>query len=666
MDVTESPSFSSAKRSPNAKPSVSDEKDQSLHFRQLGFCNTKNPSPKKNLPTGGASKVTPPESKALTERNGSDHPVGNIPLSYSEPVKASPCTSGSNISLSSSVDGLGKESLLPYGPYTNYLSPRPRFLRYKPDRQREMALRLEKEKEVGKGKEGSSSGGSPNETGNVNGEGAGSVSSCDILKLEGEEDHGDSDDEVEEEEEEEEEQRSSICQELLKTLLLLVVLVFPASSYMSDMNSAPSISSQVGVSEDGYRRIENFTYEETALYGRALRLGCGSNLMNQARESENEVGFLVKNVDSIDELEDQEEVVEFGLGGAIENEEGLAEVDMGEEPELSSEESSHIDRGIAKPDEVSDQLTEGFELQRSENAENLAFEIPTALDMRANPPLEPETRTSLQIEVEKQRGRADEENGVNFPILNPEAELNNEVPMVRIGNELSYNAIIGFLTVSLAISAAFLFRLFLKGKKNPANPVCSSPLKKQMCPEPVAEAKHEPQFQMKEQNCAETLVPNSIKVPSPIHAPEEASAQSNQSQVPKIELLGEFVVGELSSSCRSREMKSKMIGKVEESTNSVSTDKSGIKVNVTQPAFSELSSMDSPSHGSFTADRNIKKPQEDRRGESRTAVLSMLKRENGTGESRTAVATSARRSSRIQNTPVRRSSRIRNLAIQSP
>lgn len=516
-----------------------------------------------------------------------------------------------------------------------------------------MALRLEKEKEAGKGKEGSSSGGNPNKTGNVNGEGAGSVSSCDILKLEGEEDHGDGDDEVEEEEEEEE-QRSSICQELLKTLLLLVVLVFPASSYMSDMNLAPSISRQVGVSEDGYWRIENFTYEETALYGSALGLGCGSSLMNQARESENEVGFLVKNVHSIDELEDQEEVVEFGLG-AIENtnddgnEEGLAMVDVAEEPELSLEESSHIDQGIVKPDEVSDQLTEGFELQQSENAENLDFEIRTALDMQANPPMEPETRTSVRIEVEKEWGRTDEESGVNFPIGKPEAELNNEVLMVRIGTESSYNAIIGLLTVSLAMSTAFLFRLFLKGKKNPANPVCSSPLKKQLCPEPVAEEKHEPQFQKKEQNCTEPLVPNSIKDPSPIHEPEEASAQSNQSRTPKIELLREFVVGELSSSHRSREMKSKMIGKVEESTNSVSTDKSGIKVNVTQPAFSEFSSMDSPSHGSFTADRNVKKPQED-----------------GTGESRTAVATSARRSSRTQNTPVRRSSRIRNLAIQSP
>ncbi|XP_030525574.2 uncharacterized protein LOC115737544 [Rhodamnia argentea] len=653
MDVIESPSSSSAKRSPNVKPSVSDEKDQSLHFRQLGFCNTKNPSPKKNLPSGGASKVTPPENKVLTERNRSNHPVGNIPISYSEPVKASPSTSGSKISPSSSADGHGKESLLPYGQYTNYLSPRPQFLRYKPDRQREFALRLEKEKEVGKGKEGSSLGGSPNETGNVNGEGAGSVSSCDILKLEGEEDHGDSDDEVEEEEGEEE-QRSSICQELLKTLLLLVVLVFPASSYMSDMNSASSISHEVGVSEDGYWRIENFTYEETALHGRALGLGCGSNLMNHARESENEVGFLVKNVDSIDELEDQEEVVEFGLG-AIENsnddgnEEGLAVVDVGEEPELSLEDSSHTDQGIVKPDEVSDQLTEGFELQQSKNAENLDFEIPTALDMQATLPWEPETQTSVRIEVEKEWGRTDEESGVNFPIGKPEAELNNEVLMVRIGTESIYNAIIGLLAVSLAISAAFLFRLFSKGKRNPANPVCSSPLKKQLCPEPVAEEKHEPQFQKKEQDCTEPLVPNSIKDPSPIYAPEEASAQSNQSRAPKIELLGEFVVGELSSSHRSREVKSKMIGKVEESTNSVSTDKSRIKVNVTQPTFSGFSSMDSPSHGSFTADRNFKKPQED-----------------GTGESRTAVATSARRSSRIQNTPVRRSSRIRNLAIQSP
>ncbi|XP_030457498.1 uncharacterized protein LOC115678294 [Syzygium oleosum] len=652
MDVTGSSSSSPAKRSPGAKPSVSDENDHSLHFRQLGFCNMKKPSPKKNLPTVGASKVIPPKNKVLAERNGSDHPIGNIPVSYSEPVKASPSTSSSKISPSSSACRFGKECSLPYEPYTNYLSPRPQFLRYKPDRQREMGLRLEKE--AGKGKEGSSSGESCNESGNVNREGAGSVSSCDVLKLDGEEDPGDSDDEVEEEEEEEE-QRSSICQELLKTLLLLVVLVFPASSYMSDMNLAPSMSREVGVSEDGYWSIKNFTYEEAALYGRALGLGCGSNLMNQAREPENDVGFLLKNADSIDELEEQEEVVEFVLGATKNtnddgSEQGLAVIDVGDEMELNLEESYHIDQGIAKPDEVCDQLTIGFELHQSEDAENLDCDIPNALDMEAKPPLESEIRTLVQREVEKEWGKVDEESGVNFPIKKPEAELNNEVLMFRIGTESSYNAIIGLLTVSLAISAAFLFGLFLKGKKNPANPVVSSPLKKQLCPEPVAEEKHEPQFQMKEHNCTEPLVPNSITDPSPVRALEEASTQSNQSQAPKIELLGEFVVGELSSSYRRREMKSKMIGKVEESTNSVSTDKSGIKVNVTRPAFSELSSMNSPSHESFTADRNIKKPQQ----------------EDGAGELRTAVVTPGRRSSRIQNTPVRRSSRIRNLGIQSP
>ncbi|KAF8025648.1 hypothetical protein BT93_F2477 [Corymbia citriodora subsp. variegata] len=652
MDVTESPSSSSssssAKRSPNAKPSVSDENDQSLQIRQLGFCNVKKPSPKKNLPTGGASKVTTPGNKVLTERNGSDHPIGNVHVSYSEPVKASPSTSGSKISPSLSADRLGKESVLPYEPFTNYLSPRPQFLRYKPDRKLEMALRLEKE--AGKGKEGSSSGTSHDETANVNGEGAGSVSSCDILKLEREDDHGDSDDEIEEEEEEEEEQRSSICLELLKTLLLLLVLVLLASSYMSDMSSAPSISRDIGFSEDGYSSINNFTYE-AALYGRALGLGSGSNLMNQARELENDVGFLVKNVDGIEELEEQEEVVEFMLG-AIKNtidygNEG-AMVDVVEEAELNLEESYHIDQGIVKPDEVSDQLTERFELQQSENAENLYCEIPNALDMEAKLPLGPETQTSVRSEVEKEWGRTDEESEVNFPIGKPQAELlANAVLMVRIGIESSHYAMIGLLTALLAISAAFLFRLFLKGKKNPANPVCSSPLKK--CPETVAEEKHELQFQTKEQNCTEPLAPNSITDPSPVHAPEEASTQSNQSRAPKIELLGEFVVGELSSSYRSRELKSKMIGKVEESINSVSMDNSGIKVNVTQPAVSEFSSMDSPSHASFTADRNVEKPQED-----------------GTGESRTAVVTPARRSSRIQNTPVRRSSRIRNLAIQSP
>ncbi|ONI15717.1 hypothetical protein PRUPE_3G057400 [Prunus persica] len=123
------------------------------------------------------------------------------------------------------------------------------------------------------------------------------------------------------------------------------------------------------------------------------------------------------------------------------------------------------------------------------------------------------------------------------------------------------------------------------------------------------------------------------------HSTEAASEENYHSQAPAVELLGEFVVGEVSSSLRTCSMKNK-ITESEESNYSVSSKKKlGSKVQSVSfqvhPTASEFSSMDCPSYGSYITPQKI-----------------MKKKEGGKDEEVT--------------TPLRRSSRIRNRTVMSP
>ncbi|CAB4272488.1 unnamed protein product [Prunus armeniaca] len=123
------------------------------------------------------------------------------------------------------------------------------------------------------------------------------------------------------------------------------------------------------------------------------------------------------------------------------------------------------------------------------------------------------------------------------------------------------------------------------------------------------------------------------------HSTEAASEDNYHSQAPAVELLAEFVVGEVNSSLRTCSMKNQ-ITESEESNYSVSSKKKlGSKVQSVSfqvhPIASEFSSMDCPSNGSYITPQKIIK-----------------KKEGGKDEEVT--------------TPLRRSSRIRNRTVMSP
>lgn len=131
---------------------------------------------------------------------------------------------------------------------------------------------------------------------------------------------------------------------------------------------------------------------------------------------------------------------------------------------------------------------------------------------------------------------------------------------------------------------------------------------------------------------------------SSIRSTKEASAEfSRHSQAPIVELLGELVIGEVSSSLRRR----KMLDSEESNRDSVSTEMMISRSKAPwvqiqeQPSQREVSNADSPSFGSFTAEKK---------------KIVVKKEEGGKGEVASMVIT----------TPVRRSSRIRSRGAMSP
>nr|GMD37244.1 Protein Ycf2 like [Ipomoea batatas] len=89
-------------------------------------------------PMSEASKTAVRGKNILGERNGTDSNSGRSSLG----ISSQSCASGSNDDEQNS-SFVADSSSNQYDPLTNYLSPRPKYLRYKPNRRREILLHLE-------------------------------------------------------------------------------------------------------------------------------------------------------------------------------------------------------------------------------------------------------------------------------------------------------------------------------------------------------------------------------------------------------------------------------------------------------------------------------------------------------------------------------------------
>ncbi|KAF2301125.1 hypothetical protein GH714_020266 [Hevea brasiliensis] len=382
----------SSSSTPNKLPSISKGADENEHSYQemgLNVQNSKKPSATTTTkhymsPTISAvSKANPPRKKILAERNESLHnSLQNASILDSKTIQKSTSLDSKTTS-STEFDENEQNALVddlsskPYDPLTNYLSPRPKFLRYKVNRRQELFLRRENQEKEGKDGLTIIRNGSLETQKGIDSEGN-LASSCGSLaagfnetnvKEEGEE-IGESEDELEEVYEE----RCWGFGGILKFLLLLSVLVF-STLYISDMNSStpPPVVQAVTGLKDGYhmrRKANEFCcidgIEEEMIEDVKIGEAEHSDRLNELVEISSGEGRVLEMV------EDEEEGVVDELSEGEESE-AVQIVEHGEKEivdevfKVQAEESADAsDLEMAKTGEVSDQVAANSELQGPE------------------------------------------------------------------------------------------------------------------------------------------------------------------------------------------------------------------------------------------------------------------------------------------------------------
>ncbi|KAA8541733.1 hypothetical protein F0562_022885 [Nyssa sinensis] len=714
--------FSSTPTKPSAIPKSSspdaggaDENDQNYNKMDPKFHNPKKPLTKHFMsPTiSAASKAAIPRKKILVERNEespfSDTHLQNAPnqdskttpLNLARSSRSSSRVTSSYSSAPESDDHVQQNpfvadsALKPYDPLMNYLSPRPKFLRYKPNRRRDIFRHRENETreekngfDVERSVSFDSQKATVEEDLSAHGSWAASSQECPVEqeneglgKSEGDQDD---DDEEEEEFEEFEDQRGCSLKGVFEFLVVILAL-FLSTLYISSMNSpTPSPTLQaIWDLKEGYNRNQNHVFEAFSL----KILEGGSESFDPREETqvgpvemdnredggfEKEVMVEDDNMVLVESTDELGEVVELQSGDVSDGEMEKTEkkvFDQLKGPEITSEVvymgSDHLgalekeEKCAAFEDYQEPYMAElveygDFDFSGSTISEREVNVNSTDEEVEIEDKVKPVDRVSDEaaskevVEHEMERveditnnamlERTDSEN-TNSETINPEMEANSKEGIIEhLETEMFPGAVFGF-SIFFMITSSVVLGFQLRRKKGSVKDTL--PMEK-LPSEPLIAEKISHVLPDREEGQIEK-VESFLNPSSLIRSVDEASQGFYQSRAPTVELLGEFVVGELSSSLKSCGMKSKMM-ETEESKNSVSREKgtwSKARVVSSQAHPSsalESSTMDSPSYGSFTAEKKIGKKEEGKDGEVRMVVT----------------------------TPVRRSSRIRNLAVMSP
>ncbi|XP_048234590.1 uncharacterized protein LOC8273769 isoform X2 [Ricinus communis] len=657
----------------NKPPSIpKDENEESYHDKGLNVQNLKKstattPAPIKQFmsPTiSAASKANPPRKKILAERNDSQDTYPQKTQNFDS--KSTQKATNPDSRITSSIEfGDNQENALiddlssrPYDPLTNYLSPRPKFLRYKPNRRREILLGQENQVKEGKDDgplEAKKEIDLPSPCGAL---------AADSTKPNAEQENEESDDSEEEYEELDEERGCWGVRGVVKFFLLMGVLVF-STLYISSMNSpipSPSVQAVVSV-KDGYYMMQDHVYrfvkdlDSGNLFlvdrkGIELSFADVDGIKKEERiedikikeagiDDEHNGGFVeiqsgeIKTVDESSvggedeamEIVEHEEkgIVDDDLGNVIELQSG--EVSDGSDFEIAKT-KNFPDLEIAKAGELLDQVATNSELQGQEAVEvlEMPLEIVSNVEKDKEVVYEPIKEDILDGET---GGTAD---------ITDEAEVTKKERLINhMETKSILKLVIGFSVFSSIIASPVLILHFRKKNRNARKD-------SDTIPEPCLDS-------MRAEKCSSLLADKEdshIEHPitfanfkSLINSLEEDSKQTHESRAPTFELLGELVVGEMSSSLRSCSRKSRVI-ESEMSSHSVSVEKGiGSKANSTpvqlQSAFSETSTTN---FHSFTNEKKILKKEEEEGG--------------GDGDVKKMVTTT---------TPLRRSSRLRNRAV---
>ncbi|KAM1016986.1 hypothetical protein ACFX13_047342 [Malus domestica] len=637
----------------------------------------------------------------------------------------------------------------PYDPVTNYLSPRPQFLRYKPNRRQELFLGLEN----GVGFRTSTSGSfdyqkatgeevgavtspsslaSPRPDGSLTQEDevelsdsgsfdyqkatdeeVGAVTSPGSLALphpdgslkqedeeielkdEGielsDEDIEASDAEVEgcdeesdeEEYEEVEEEKGGKLKGVLKSLLLLLAIVLFAS-YMSPMNHQTHFEGM----DDAYCCTQNSTIEAALL----KKLESRGNLSDQ--KEERHTGF-VEVIKGAIEMGTEEVIVQ---GEEMQIDEDIEDEAKVEDENLGDVELADEMREVVKPqaEEIEEEKEGGIHglgevvvMPQLEDIEDISGDIVEKSELQGVGPSMSDDfdHQNLVSDVsnafEKGEVAAEQNDGIVEKIMDmaaepviPETMDNDDISFDEAsdlkaeGNwreelinfmksKTFYAAAIGVSVFSVIVaSLVSVFRFKQRNATKRDSRVMASPSAKPLAIEqkkingnissPPSKPYYEPltaerynlAFPGRGDDSIEHVYSSFRRMSlSSKHSTGAASGEYFHSKAPTVELLSELVVGEVSSSLRTCDMKNKMT-ESEENNCSVSSKKLGskdqsISIQV-QPSESEFSSMDSHSYGSFS-----------------TPQMAMKKKKEGGKDGEIT-------------TPLRRSSRLRNRTVTSP
>ncbi|KAK6795927.1 hypothetical protein RDI58_009382 [Solanum bulbocastanum] len=558
--------------------------------------------------------------------NSTSHRSGKLPIaSYS-------CASESENDQEN--NSVVDSSYKPYDPLTNDLGPRPKYLRYKPNRRRGTFLDPQKSDNQGSLQQTQDPSNLPEK-----------------YNLEPEND-GDLVDSVEDDEEEVEEDvdREWRLKGAFKILLLLVVF-FLSGSNLSSMDSVVSSGSGVMIRKNIFEAVFYEIYGSESVYVDQPEYFQSGFLELSQRETTEPQEGLSADID-IDQDNTEVEITHSVVHGDEEEETmSTAADEVTISNELDEEEVGGSDEQLQR-----DQVLEKNDPEQ-ENLEVLLDDISSSkfelaeVDKKVEQVEKTSQEQTGEVEIPEIVPEGAEEIETELEISNLDTEIESENAEVKeIG--LSNAVIVVGVSAASALLVASMAIIYVTRKPN-AN-----------IETPQAVILNNSAIASVEGELLENKTETSVKVSSlqePLNDPyenrlnshlgripgtgsitqasslcgltKEASKEISHFSAPKIELLGEMMVGEVSSSLRSCVRKNNMI----EAEGSNTNLSKGVVLPPAQPSVVET---DSPSYGSFTAEKKILKKKVDKDGE----------------EIKKAVLT----------TPVRRSSRIRDRIGMSP
>lgn len=563
--------------------------------------------------------------------NSTSHRSGKLPISSYSYASESDNDQEINFVVDSSYK--------PYDPLTNDLGPRPKYLRYQPNRRRGAILDLQESVD--------------NQVSVQQTQDPSNLPEEYNLEPENDEDLVDSVEDDEEEMEEDVDREWSL-KGLFKILILLAVF-FLSGSNLSSMDSVVSSGSGDMIRKNIFEAVFHEIYGSESVYMDQPEYSQSGFLESTQRE----VNYDVQAVELVEDIVELLEVGSIEIEETTEPQEGLSEVEETTEPQEGL--SADIDQDsievevallvhgdeegqtmstavgeVTNSKEINEEEVQSFDEQLQKDQalekndaelENLEVLLDDISSINANEPKFEVTEADNKVEQVENTSQEQAEASEISETVSGGAEViefsnldteNTEVEEIGPSNAV---IIIGVGAVSvLLVASLVIIYVTRKPKASFGTPQAKIPktssviasvegelLKKKTEASAkvssLQEPLDDPSKNSRNSHLERTPVIASITQASSLCEPtKEPSKEISHISAPKIELLGELMVEEVSSSLRSCVRKNSMI-----EAEGSNTDLSRGVLPPTQPSIVEQSIADSPSYGSFTAEKKILK-----------------------------------------------------------